>query len=116
MVPSSCEYVCRSKARGHGDRIVVEVRRDEAEIVVSVSDIGVGIPPEMLEQVFELFSQVERSSHRTRGGLGMGGLDAAYRAHRMGSGGDRARGRQAGFHQHLVKPVDPDVLRTGLAQ
>jgi CheY-like chemotaxis protein len=33
-----------------------------------------------------------------------------------GQEADRARGRQAGFHQHLVKPVDPDVLRTVLAQ
>jgi signal transduction histidine kinase len=46
--------------------------RDEAGIVVSISDTGVGIPPEMLEQVFELFSQVERSSHLTRGGPGIG--------------------------------------------
>jgi signal transduction histidine kinase len=75
---------------------MVEVRRDEAEIVASVSDIGVGIPPEMLEEVFELFSQVERSSHRTRGGLGMGGLDAAYRAYRMGSGGGSSA-RAAGW-------------------
>jgi signal transduction histidine kinase len=61
-----------SKYTPDGGRIVVEMRHDEAEIVVSISDTGVGIPPEMLEQVFELFSQVERSSHRTRGGLGIG--------------------------------------------
>jgi PAS domain S-box-containing protein len=55
-----------------GGRIVIEARWQEADIVVSVRDTGVGIPPDMLHQVFELFSQVERSSHRTRGGLGIG--------------------------------------------
>lgn len=32
-----------------------------------------------------------------------------------GEEGDRRRSRQAGFDTHLVKPIDPEVLRTTLA-
>lgn len=55
-----------------GGRIVVEAAQEDADIVVRIRDTGIGIPSEMLDQVFELFSQVERSSHRARGGLGIG--------------------------------------------
>jgi two-component system CheB/CheR fusion protein len=42
------------------------------EAVVKVKDSGVGIPPEMLERVFDLFTQGERSLDRSEGGLGIG--------------------------------------------
>jgi CheY-like chemotaxis protein len=37
-----------------------------------VRDQGVGIPKEMLPRVFELFTQVDQSLHRSQGGLGIG--------------------------------------------
>jgi CheY-like chemotaxis protein len=40
--------------------------------VVSVTDSGVGIEPEMLEELFEPFTQASRSVGRNRGGLGLG--------------------------------------------
>ena len=40
--------------------------------VVSVKDFGVGIPPEMLGKIFEIFTQVDASLTRARGGLGIG--------------------------------------------
>lgn len=43
---------------------------DEASIVVR--DTGVGIPPENLPHVFELFTQIDRSLNRSHGGLGIG--------------------------------------------
>ena len=43
-----------------------------SEVVVKVRDSGVGIPPDMLDQVFEMFTQVDRSLERSRGGLGIG--------------------------------------------
>jgi PAS domain S-box-containing protein len=42
------------------------------EAVVRVRDSGVGIPPEMLPRMFELFSQAERTLDRAQGGLGIG--------------------------------------------
>src|SRR6185503_7167575 len=43
-----------------------------AEAVVKVKDTGVGIPPNMLDRVFEMFTQLDRTLERTRGGLGIG--------------------------------------------
>jgi len=39
---------------------------------VSVKDSGIGIPPDRLDGVFEMFSQVESALSRSRGGLGIG--------------------------------------------
>ena len=50
--------------------VIVERSRDEAE--VTVTDTGIGIAPETLPHVFELFSQEDPSSTRTHGGLGLG--------------------------------------------
>jgi PAS domain S-box-containing protein len=50
--------------------LVVEPRG--GEVVVTVRDSGVGIPPEMLPRVFDLFTQVDRSLEKSHGGLGIG--------------------------------------------
>jgi signal transduction histidine kinase/ligand-binding sensor protein len=55
-----------------GGRVVVVVQRDGAAASVGIADSGIGIAPEMLERVFEPFTQADDSLHRTRGGLGLG--------------------------------------------
>jgi signal transduction histidine kinase len=55
-----------------GGVIEVDSGRRGEWIVVSVRDSGIGISAEMLERVFDLFAQVDRSAQRTRGGLGIG--------------------------------------------
>jgi signal transduction histidine kinase len=42
------------------------------EVIVSVSDTGLGIPPGMVDEVFEMFTQVNRTLERSQGGLGIG--------------------------------------------
>jgi len=42
------------------------------ELVLSVKDNGIGIPPEHLPRIFELFSQVGSALDRSQGGLGIG--------------------------------------------
>jgi PAS domain S-box-containing protein len=49
-----------------------EPRGESGHAVLQVSDNGVGIAPEMIEQVFDLFTQAERTPDRTQGGLGIG--------------------------------------------
>ena len=42
------------------------------EVIIRVRDTGVGISPELLPHVFDLFTQAERSLDRSQGGLGIG--------------------------------------------
>jgi len=58
-----------SKARGQ-IRLAVTVEGSEA--VFRVRDKGIGIPPEMLAQIFDLFTQVDQSLDHSQGGLGLG--------------------------------------------
>jgi signal transduction histidine kinase/integral membrane sensor domain MASE1 len=55
-----------------GGRVDVTVTREQDEAVLRVRDSGVGIPPEALSGVFELFVQGAQSLDRAQGGLGMG--------------------------------------------
>ena len=61
-----------AKYMDRGGRIEVSVLTDGEEVVVSVKDSGIGIPPDRLDGVFEMFSQVESALSRSRGGLGIG--------------------------------------------
>jgi two-component system, chemotaxis family, CheB/CheR fusion protein len=55
-----------------GGRIEVTVRRCGEEAMVRVRDSGVGIAPEMLPRVFDLFAWSDRPLDRSYGGLGIG--------------------------------------------
>jgi len=56
-----------------GIRVEAASEKDEEfELHFSVSDTGVGIPAEKQDQVFECFTQVDMSSTRKHGGLGLG--------------------------------------------
>jgi CheY-like chemotaxis protein len=41
-------------------------------VVVNVKDTGIGIPPDKLAGIFEMFTQVDRTLERSQGGLGIG--------------------------------------------
>jgi signal transduction histidine kinase len=55
-----------------GGRIVIRAKRTDQRVRLSVKDNGVGIGPELLPRVFDLFVQGERRSDRSQGGLGIG--------------------------------------------
>ncbi|MCQ4165041.1 response regulator [Tahibacter harae] len=55
-----------------GGRIVLGTQLRGDDIVISVRDSGIGIPPSRLEEVFDLFVQVDTSLERSQGGLGIG--------------------------------------------
>jgi hypothetical protein len=55
-----------------GGRISVTVRRDANDVVLRFRDGGVGIPGNMLERIFEPFTQVQRPRDAALGGLGLG--------------------------------------------
>jgi len=55
-----------------GGKIGVALERDGDFAVFRVHDTGIGIPPHMLDKVFDMFIQVENSLDRSQGGLGIG--------------------------------------------
>ncbi len=55
-----------------GGQITVTAERRDCEVIIHVSDTGVGIAPEMLPRIFDTFIQVDHSRSRSEGGLGIG--------------------------------------------
>jgi signal transduction histidine kinase/CheY-like chemotaxis protein len=55
-----------------GGRIVVAMAPVNGSAEVSVTDNGIGIPPEFLPHVFDRFRQADQSTTRSYGGLGLG--------------------------------------------
>jgi signal transduction histidine kinase len=93
-----------------GGTIWVTAFCDGSDAVVSVRDTGVGIPPEMLSRVFDLFQQVDRSIDRSQGGLGIG-LTLARRLVEMHGGSIEAQsagpGRGSEFIMRLPLATEP---------
>jgi two-component system CheB/CheR fusion protein len=61
-----------SKYSPHGAEVRFELRRENGEAVIRVSDRGRGIEPEVLPRIFDLFVQGEQTIARSDGGLGIG--------------------------------------------
>jgi signal transduction histidine kinase/ActR/RegA family two-component response regulator len=61
-----------AKYTAEGGRLRLSLSSDETHAIVRVQDNGVGIPPEMLNEVFDMFAQVNRTLDRSQGGLGIG--------------------------------------------
>ncbi|MEJ0034744.1 MAG: ATP-binding protein [Gammaproteobacteria bacterium] len=55
-----------------GGRISLRLEHRNGEAIISLRDNGIGLAPEMLEGIFELFTQVDGSLARSDGGLGIG--------------------------------------------
>ncbi len=55
-----------------GGRIKVSVTNDNGVAVVQVKDNGIGLQPENFASIFEMFSQVDRTTTRSYSGLGIG--------------------------------------------
>lgn len=55
-----------------GGEVLIAAECSDREAVVRVRDTGIGIEPELLPYVFELFRQSDDSAQRTHGGLGVG--------------------------------------------
>ena len=61
-----------AKYTDEGGRIELSAALEGPTVAVAVKDNGVGIPAEMLPEVFGLFTQVDSSLGRAQGGLGIG--------------------------------------------
>ncbi|HET6892698.1 MAG TPA: ATP-binding protein, partial [Pyrinomonadaceae bacterium] len=97
-----------AKYTDEGGHIWLSVVEEENEAVLRVRDTGVGIDPEMLPRMFELFSQAERTLDRSQGGLGIG-LYLAQRLVQMHGGTIEAH--SAGLEQGSEFTVRLPVAR-----
>jgi len=61
-----------AKYTNEGGNIWVNLRPEGDEVALRVRDTGVGIAPELLPRVFDLFTQADRTPDRSQGGLGIG--------------------------------------------
>jgi len=61
-----------AKYTNEGGKIWVDLRPEGDEVAMRVRDTGVGISPELLPRVFDLFTQADRTPDRSQGGLGIG--------------------------------------------
>lgn len=66
LLTNSAKYT----ERGGHIRLGAEIQA--GSVVVSVRDDGIGIPAAALTQIFDMFSQIDRSTERSTGGLGIG--------------------------------------------
>jgi PAS domain S-box-containing protein len=55
-----------------GGRIELIVEQEQSNVIIRVKDTGLGIPPEMVDQIFEMFTQIDRPLEKGYTGLGIG--------------------------------------------
>ena len=105
--------------------VTMGVERNEGRtaadiVVVRIRDDGLGIDPEVLPRIFELFAQADHSLARARGGLGIG-LTIVRRV--VEQHGGRVEARSAGLgagseflvRLPLSRPPDPEATGEALA-
>ncbi len=84
-----------SKYTTPGGTITVTTAREGGDAVIVVEDTGIGIPADMLENIFDMFAQLDRSGRSSQGGLGIG-LTLVRRLVQMHGGSVEARSAGAG--------------------
>lgn len=90
-----------AKYTERGGRIELTARVEGNEVVVGVTDDGIGIPAGMLAHVFDMFTQIDPSIDRAQGGLGIG-LTLVKRLVEMHGGTIEARSAGSGHGSTFI--------------
>ncbi|WP_426113537.1 hybrid sensor histidine kinase/response regulator [Massilia sp. PWRC2] len=101
-----------AKYTNRGGRVSLGARVDDKTLVLTVTDTGIGIAPDMIANVFEMFVQVDSTLERTNAGLGVG-LSLARRLVELHHGTIVATsagiGRGTEFTVRLPIVVEPEL-------
>jgi signal transduction histidine kinase/ActR/RegA family two-component response regulator len=101
-----------AKYTNRGGRVNLSARVEDKTLVLVVRDNGIGIAPEMLDSVFDMFVQVDSTLERTNAGLGVG-LSLARRLVELHDGTIEARSaglnRGSEFTVRLPIVVEPEL-------
>ena len=84
-----------------GQPISITFGREGSDAVVRIKDAGIGIHPEMLPRVFDMFRQADRTGGRSRGGLGIG-LSLVKRIVELHGGTVTARSEGLGLGSEFI--------------
>jgi len=114
----SSDLTSAAKYTDEGGDIWLEASRERGDALIRVRDNGIGVAPDALPKLFEMFAQAEGSESRSKGGLGIG-LALARALVELHGGGISAtspgRGRGAQFTVRLPLAVSPpkvEISRT----
>ncbi|MGA7815974.1 hybrid sensor histidine kinase/response regulator [Caballeronia sp.] len=111
-----------SKYTPEGGHITVGVQAEDDRVTITIHDNGTGISADLLPDIFELFSQGERTLDRSNGGLGIG-LSLVKKLVEMHDGtisiespgpgmGTTVTVRLPRLHQHERHPIHPPLATT----
>jgi PAS domain S-box-containing protein len=106
LLTNACKYTDR------GGRVTLAAAREGDAVVVRVADTGIGIAPDHLSRLFEMFSQAAPAVERSQGGLGIGlalvrGLVEMHGGSIVASSGGPGTGSE--FTVRLPVPADAAV-------
>jgi CheY-like chemotaxis protein len=96
-----------AKYTRRGGRITLEAARNEEEVAITIRDNGIGIPAELMDDIFEMFTQLDRPMERGKMGLGVG-LSLTKTLVEMHGG--RIKASSAGIDQGSTFTVSLPVL------
>ena len=66
LLSNACKY------SSSGSQVIISATSSANEVIISVEDEGIGIPPDLRMKVFERFYRVDNSDRRQVGGTGLG--------------------------------------------
>ncbi len=107
LLTNSCKYT------EPGGNIRFSAVHQGDEVVITVADNGIGISPELMPQLFEMFRQADQGMARTQGGLGIG-LSLVKKLVEMHGGSVTAN--SAGLDQGTEIVVRMPAVAQGLVQ
>ena len=91
-----------------GGHITVRAAEEHGQVVLRVRDTGIGIAPDVLPHVFDLFVQGRQALDRSQGGLGLGlTIVRNLVEHHGGSVSAHSQGRDAGSEFVVRLPMAP---------